>query len=256
MKPFPCRLSLVLPLLLLAGCLEIEQSVTLRADGSGTHRCVLDVGDDVLRTVRAFSAAADAAARRTDPALVFQEAHVREELTRAGLQLVAFGSQEARGRRTLDISATFTAVSGLKQSPLSGGRAEWYLLRGETNGTLKLVLYPQGKDAHEAGRQKLLALEQKGADDAMRSYFEKQRQSLAGLKIKLALELPGDIQACSANWSKDGARVVRATITGADIRSPRDLVALLAPRYEVTFDGRGCKLPVDAAEPEARPVVR
>ena len=70
--------------------------------------------------------------------------------------------------------------------------------------------------------------------------------------MRLEIELPGDVLTCSDNLRKIGPRTVAATVEARDIRTPRDLVLAMAPRYEVAFDGRTCTFRVDGKIPVRR----
>ena len=73
------------------------------------------------------------------------------------------------------------------------------------------------------------------------------------MDVTFRLDLPGDVDYCSTNLTKNGDRQVVATVTAKDIKTPGQLVRALAPRFEVEFDGRGCKFDLDAEEPPLVP---
>lgn len=245
------RIPALALLLLLPACLQSEQSVTIAADGSGTQSLTLALTDEVLGVARQYVSVADASGPRPRPEAVFEEPNVRRELREAGLALTRFDVRVEHETRVLDVTASFPGVAELRRSPLGGTRAQWFFLAAEGD-LVRAVYYPQGKEAYEQAGKKLEALKQNGMDDAMRSWFEKQKQRVRGLDVRLTLRLPGPVRSCSSNWAKTDERTLGGRVTAASIATPEDLIRMLAPRYEATFDGKGCRLPLDAAEPQTR----
>ena len=245
------RLPLLPLFLFLPGCLQSEQTVTIAADGSGTQALTITLTEGVLAVARQYLSAAGPREGAARPEAVFEEAHVRRELQESGLTLASFAVRGRDESRVLDLSVGFPDVAALRRSPLAGTRAQWFFLRGERD-EIRVVFYPQGKEAHDQGVQKLVEMQQKGFDPAVQSWFARQKERLRDLDVRFTLRLPGDVVACSANWPKRDARSVTSSVTTASILTPDDLVRALAPRYEVTFAGKGCTLPLEAAEPAAR----
>lgn len=224
--------------LCLASCLELEQRVVVRPDGSGTQTLRLVAGPEVLGALRQLAPGAQAG----DPSRLFQEPAVRREVEALGLRLVRHQSRNRDdGRRALDLEVAFDSLDGLRKSPLTGGAATWELGPGPTPGTQTLVCYPRGKAAHEAAadRAKALAV----PDERELGFFARRKEQLRGLRVSFELEVPGEVRAVSANLAKSGARAARCVVTEAEVKSPQDLVLLLAPRFEVVF----ATPPADAA---------
>jgi hypothetical protein len=84
----------------------------------------------------------------------------------------------------------------------------------------------------------------KEPDAVAAAFFRKKREELTGLDLTLRFQLPGDVLLWTANMEKTGDREVTARITAEQIKTPQDLVRRLAPRFEVVFDAKGCKLPL------------
>lgn len=236
MKPLPLLLGVSLAL---TACLEIEQTITLAADGSGRQKVTAAFTDHVLGVLRRSAAAMDASMGAADPQQLFDEERVRAELEEAGLKLEAHRAFEERQRRCVAIEASFRSLDALRRSPLSGSGAEWRFVRGETPGTAHVILYPQGRAAWRNAREQVRQMQEE-PDPSVLAWFERQRQALQGLDVELTLRLPGAVLACSANMTKTALDTVAATITADDVRTPADLVQLLAPRYEVLIDARAC----------------
>jgi hypothetical protein len=228
--------------LLCSGCLEVEQTVTLAANGSGRQVVRMALRESTLAALARASSAAEASANEVTKA-VFDKDMVGRELTAAGLTLTTHRAERSGGRRTVEIEATFPTFAALQKSPLAGSRAEWVLAAGPREGTAKLTLYPQGQAAWTEARAKAEAMV--GANDAVAdAFFAKQREQLAGLDLIVRLQVPGDVLVWTKNMEKTGPREVVARVSAAQIQTPQDLVRRLAPRFEVIFDAAGCSLPL------------
>ncbi len=238
------RALAVLSLLLattLGGCLEMEQTVNLAADGSGQQTVRLAIREATLADVERASSAAAAATTQTRA--VFEKEQVAAELAEAGLVLASHQTDRKAGRRTVDIAATFPTFAALQKSPLAGSRAEWVLAAGPKPGTAKLTLYPQGKAAWTEARAKADAMQTEN-DAVAEAFFRKKQTELTGLDLIVRFQVPGDVLVWTANMEKTGPREVTARVTADQIKTPQDLVRRLAPRFEVIFDATGCKLPL------------
>jgi hypothetical protein len=237
------RMLAFLLLPLLAGCLELEQTVVLHGDGSGKQAVRLAIKESTMRELTRTSAAAQLSTAATDPTAVFDKALVERELIAAGLTLASHTTKSDGGIRTVQLEAAFPAFAALQRSPLTGTAAEWVLEAGPKAGTAKLTLYPQGKSAWTEARRKADAM-QSEVDPVATEFFRRKQAQLAGLDLKVRFQLPGSVLVWTANMEKTGDREVTATITAEQIKTPQDLVRRLAPRFEVIFDASGCSLPL------------
>ena len=79
-------------------------------------------------------------------------------------------------------------------------------------------------------------------DPVAEAFFKSRQSQLAGLDIAVRFKLPGNVLVWTRNMEKAGDREVVARITADQIKTPKDLVRRLAPRFEVIFDARGTKL--------------
>lgn len=236
----PLRALPLLALLALPACLEMEQTIVLDATGGGRQILRMAMREATLAEIQKASAAAQLGAA-ANPAAVFDKQLVEAELREAGFQLVSHEAKKVPGKRSVLLEATFADFATLQKSPFCGTSAEWVLAPGPTEGTAKLTLYPQGKTAWTEARKKAEQM-QTTADPVAAEFFRKRQQQLTGLDVKVRFQLPGDVLVWTKNMEKTGDREVTATITAAQIQSPEDLVRRLAPRFEVIFDAKGCKL--------------
>lgn len=230
----------LLACLLLSGCLEIEQTVVLSADGSGSQTVHMVMRKGLLTELAKRQPAAQLG-ERGDPQAVFHKEKVQKELTAAGLELASHKVGDKAGKRIVDLTASFKDFATLQKSPLCGSAAEWSLSKGPKPGLGKLTLYPQGKVAWEQARQKAKEMKDK-LDPVAESFFRSRQSQLAGLNISVKFQLPGNVLVWTRNMKKTGDREVTAVITADQIKTPKDLVRRLAPRFEVIFDARGTKL--------------
>lgn len=231
-------LSLALP-----GCLEMQQTITIGADGSGSQEMRLSMSAAVLREARR-AMTVTAPDGGPGPMLVYDERAVRQELTAAGLQLDAYKADNGAERQKVELKVSFADVATLRRSPLLGGHVEWEFAPGPRPGTVRIALYPQGREAWIQARaqaDKLAA----GPDPIATAFFEKRRQQLSGLDIELKLVLPGKVLQWTKTLERSADREVTAAVKAEQIRTPEDLVRRLAPRYEVVIDGTGITLPLD-----------
>ena len=226
---------LVLPIL--ASCLELEQTIVIRADGSGTQKMTLGLTNRALRTLENSLYAANPMGG-VDPLAIFEEEFVASELNAQGLKLRSHKTWTERRRRFVEVEADFANIAGLQKSPLAGSKAEWVVLPGEGKwqGKMRLIFYPQGRRAWQDAKVKI---EELSRDPMVQSHFKRQLAEVEGLDIALHIEVPGEI-VWLHNLKKDGPRTVTARVTEKGIERPQDLIALLAPRYEVIFDARDC----------------
>lgn len=225
---------------LLGGCLEFEQTVTLAADGSGTQQVRLTLREKVIERLEK----ATPAARLGDganPRAVFDEKLVGAEVRAAGLELTRHEVTSSDQQRTVDMQVGFADFATLQKSPLCGNAAEWALTRGPKEGTGKLTLYPQGRQAWQEARKKAKEMES-APDPVAEQFFRKQQEALVGLDVVVRLRLPGDVLVWTANMEKTGEREVTARVHADQIKTPQDLVRRLAPRFEVIFDAAGTTL--------------
>lgn len=242
--PIPMRaLHLALScLLLLPACLEMEQTISLAADGSGTQTVRMRVPEAMLDEVKK-AAPATAGGPAADPFAVFDEELVGRELTTAGLELTSHRTEKKAGKRTVELAAKFPRFAALQASPLCGSSAEWELAEGPKAGTAKLTLYVQGRSAWLEARAKAEKLQEE-VDPVAADFFRRKIGQITGLDVQLRLQVPGDVLLWTKNMKQTGPREVAMHVTAETIKTPEDLVRWLAPRFEVIFDATGCTLPL------------
>ncbi len=236
------RLLLVLPLLS-AACLEMEETITIRADGSGSQKVSLAMSPQVLAECKR-AAAVVATPEGGNPAHVFDKAAVEKELAGTGLELRAHRAFERGAQRCVELELSFADLAALRKSPLCGSAPQWEFTAGPAPGTIQVTLWPQGKEAWNKARQQAEQW-QTEPDPTVSGYFEKRKEQLRGLDVSVHFDLPGRVLRMTRNLEQTGERQVTARVKAAQLATPADLVRWLAPRFEVVIEGTGCTLPLD-----------
>ena len=106
-----------------SGCLEMEQTICIEPDGSGTQKVVLEMTNAALAAVQVAAEASHTG--RADPQALFDRKAVSGELAEVDLKLLSHETKQlARGRR-VSVEVGFDSPGQLRSSPLSGSMAEW-----------------------------------------------------------------------------------------------------------------------------------
>lgn len=234
------RAAIVALCALLSSCLEMEQTIAIAPNGSGTQTLRLSMTDKTIAEVR-LAMAARGGAGAADPLAIFERAKAEAELKAAGLEVKTHDSRSEGGRRTVSIEAAFADTKALQQSPLCGTSAVWEFAEGPKPGTIRITCYPQGKAAWLEARAQAEAM-RKEVDATTAEFFRKRQRQLAGLDLTFRMRLPGKVLLWTRTLELTGENEVTARITAEQIATPEDLVRRLAPRFEVVIDGSGCTL--------------
>lgn len=228
----------------LAGCLEIEETISIDKDGAGTQDFAMSAPQATLDAVR-LAASVNQNGAASDTQVLFVRESIAQELATAGMELVTHEATEEGTTKKVSMQAKFTSLSALRQSPLVGAAAEWHFGPGPVPDSIEVTLYPQGKKAWTDARIK--AEQMKGAIDPVAAdFFARRRAQLQGLDVTFRLRLPGKVLRHTVNMEQTDECEVTAKITADQILTPEDLVRRLAPRYQAVFDAHECKtFPID-----------
>ncbi|MEC7583792.1 MAG: hypothetical protein VYE77_05700 [Planctomycetota bacterium] len=227
-------------LLVPVGCLEMDQTITIAKDGSGTQEVVMVLPAETMDEVKR-AASVNHIGARIDPGALFDKETVGKELAAAGLELKQHETESLEQGRKVSMTVGFASCEELSQSPLVGSMAEWDFAPGPVKDSIELSFYPQGRLAW--GQARAQAAKMKGTlDPVAADYFQKRRQQLNGLDVTLRFRLPGAVLRYTRNMEQTGLNEVTATVTSAQIRTPEDLVRRLAPRYQVVFVSKDCTI--------------
>ena len=237
---------------LFTSCLQLEQTVAIHADGSGSQTVKITIPERVIEALQQQASAHNPLRKAPDMTAVFHRTKVEKELAAIGLKLVEHKVVDARHGRRASLAARFDNLEQLRKSPLGGSRADWIFTKGPLKGTIQLAYYPRGRAAWVEAQKKVLELQKKPNDPIVQSFFARQTAQLKGLDISVTINLPGTVLMAYGDLRETGLKQVRARVRGTDIKTPKNLILALAPRYQVVFDGRGCKLPLASAPDKMR----
>lgn len=212
-RPWPCLLAM-----LLAGCIQTDQQLVLRDDGSGRFTVQYaaplpaDAGEGAAATALWDPAAVRADFRRYEP---------------YGVHLQSVEIREEDGWQRLDLSVTFTSLNGLLKTAFFAERT--LSLRRNTNGDYVLTLVRAPEQAATGNRLDLGHLEAEAAGDG----------TLKGFRATFEIEVPG--APIEHNGDSLSGRRVRWAYSGETdtnvLRRVRDAY------FRVVFDGTDLRIP-------------
>lgn len=220
-----------------SSCLQLEQTVTLEADGSGALAMSMTMREATLNEMQRMASAAGVG-QGSQLVGIFDKETTAGELAAAGMELLKHEAKRVPGKRSVVLAGSFPSFAALQKNPLAGSEAEWVLAKGPQPGTAKLTFYPQGRTAWLEARARAEAMAET-PDPMVAEMFAKRQKQLAGLDLTLVLNVPGDVCLWTKNMKRTGDRQVTAHIGADDIATPEDLIRRLAPRFEVIFDASG-----------------
>ncbi len=227
---------------LLTSCLQIDQTVTIQSTGSGSQVVKMVIPGRVIEALQQQAVAHNQLRKAPDMTTIFHRAKVEKELAAVGLELTEHKVVSASHQREALLAVRFQNLEQLRRSPLGGGGADWIFTKGPLKDTIQLEYYPRGRAAWLESRQKVLELQKHPKDPILQGFFSRQAAQLQGLDITVTINLPGTVLKAYGDLRETGLRQVQARVRAKDIKTPKDLILALAPRYRVVFDGRGCNL--------------
>lgn len=222
----------VLWALCLAGCLQVEETITLLPDGSGTLELSYAVPAATAEELE--SAFADEGANGSSGGegggLNFDEAAIREEfkeLESFGVTLESVSSGKTADWETMRMKVRFTSLDGLARTPLMSDRA--MTLKKERGGSY--ILRQTSATAAAAGGTP-------GADDP--EMEQMIRDMMKGFKVAVRINTPGKVLDTSAPEHDNGSA---SWVFDLD-QDPKALEKLAGLDMWIRFDGSALDLPV------------
>lgn len=222
--PLACALAL-------AGCLQVDQELTLNPDGSGHLSARYSLDPAQLATLSAAIAQAPlnqpGVPPAPDPATLFQlnEEAVRKEFRgyeEAGLTLQSLQVSESNGVRTVHVEIDFKTVSGLAGCEFFADDS--LVLERGAAGRYRLRQAPP-LQVHLAGGLR----DQQAAVEAALNRLQR------GFKARLRVTVPGDIVGTTADQRQGRT----ATWTFDAARDPQALARARRTALSVEFTGEG-----------------
>jgi hypothetical protein len=218
-------------LLALAGCIRVDQTLTLNADGSGTLAMRYGMSEQTIAQLKAMeqlgAQGGQGPGMAQEQPFEFEPAEVRKAFEAdkpAGVELTALSSEVVDGWKYIDLTVTFDDVRALKRTEL----------------------FEDSKLAIERVGGGNYRLTQRGAGDVSapgaseQQLMQQMSAMLTGFRIAQTLVVPGDIVDTNAT-AVDGRRATWVF----DIAQDPDVINTLAQTdLELVFAGDGVQLPV------------
>ncbi len=238
----PARTALLALLLLLAGCVHVEETLVFRGDGSGTGRLAITGRDSVLADLRRKAGAPGAPALDAVEA-IFDAAKAREQVFAAeGFRIDDLSVTAGDGVRTLDVAFTFASLDTLLATAFFAEQLIEFV-EGAAPDTARFRFSPLGPTRDPTtGLQDLPSELHSAYEEAVAAMFRAGR-------VAVRITLPG------AAGTADPARL-ETVFDGAPVRTLTDASRLAEPRT-ADFSARDLRIPLLPREaPESSPESR
>jgi hypothetical protein len=218
----------------LAGCIKVDQTLTLNADGSGTLAMRYGMAEETLAQLRAMQQMAgpggEGLSMEQETPFDFDPEELRAEFEAdrpAGVELTALSSEVVNGWKFIDLEIAFDDIRALKRTELfEDSRLAITQLR---NGNFRVTQRGSG-GADLSG------------DAAGRALMPQMTAMLAGFRIVQSIVVPGEIIKTNAS-RVDGRRASWVF----DIADDPDVMQTLAETdLELVLSGEGVSLPAVA----------
>lgn len=212
----------------LCGCLEVERTITLNPDGSGTVYISYGIKPadlaDLKEVMRRQLAEEGLDPEQAATPFDLDEQEVREgfeDYREDGIRLLDLKREEANGRRYLRVTIAFESLEGLSHTEFL------------SDGDLRLERTPEGHYAFsQSGPQGDAAAEFEGAQQMMEELMKGFRATVRVVVPGPILESNADrVDGRSAEWAFDVAR------------DPKALERAQKLDMRVVFGGEGLSIP-------------
>lgn len=238
MKKWMMYLS-VLILVMSAGCVKVEQTLTLNADGSGSLDMMYGMSEESIEQMEAMQAMA---ANMPDgegmegaaDSFAFDESTIREEfekLEQKGVELQNVSSNLKDGWKYMNLSFSFEDLEALSKTDFF------------KNSSIKITKTADGNyELTQSSAQMDNGMGQgmDGMDEATKNMVMQQMMPMyKGMRIAMKLKLPGKILDSNATKT-EGDTVAWVYDVDAD---PDSIMSMGSEPMKVTFEGKGVDLP-------------
>lgn len=216
-------------LALAAGCLRVDQALTLNADGTGRLHVRYGMKQETIRQFEATDPSrseAGGAPAAKSPFLRFDEKQVREDFkvyAQDGVTLESFRAEEKEGWRYVDLDMRFASLPGLLKTEFLSDRR--LTLRRNAEGDYVLEQHPDNPHVPEKHA------EDQAAQDML-------REVMKGFRATMTVTAPGEV--IDSNGTATG-RVVSWVF---DLeKDPHAMAKAQQLCMRVVFRGAGLQLP-------------
>jgi hypothetical protein len=231
-------IGIIALMLAAAGCVKVDQTITLNKDGSGTLDMRYGMSEQTIAQLEAMQQMSQTmgedAAMDQDSPFEFDEAKVREEFEATkpeGVELVALSSETVDGWKFIDMKIAFDDLAALKRTELFEDSD--LSLRRDDDGNYVLTQASGPDDMTDMGGAG-------GDEGAMEQQMIEQMAAMfAGLRLETRVVVPTRI------IDTNGTVVDEKTASWVfDIdEDPSVLTKLDAMKLRVVFAGKGLSLP-------------
>lgn len=223
--------------LLLAGCLKVEQTLTINKDGSGLLAMDYGMSQQTIDQMKAMQKMAQAAgatnSEQDKAAFEFDEKEIMgkfKDMEKDGIKLVKLDSEVTNGWKYIHALISFTSLEKMQKAEFFDNNL--LSLKKRADGNYELV---QNSNA-EYGTAEETGMNNQEMQDAM---LQQMAPMLKGMKIVLRVKVPGKVIETNANEKDDNSV---AWIYDID-KDPKDLQRLQRASMRVVFEGQGVTLP-------------
>ncbi len=189
MKDCTMRKLLVTGLLALpffAGCIQVEETITLNADGSGTMELSYSVAEEQAAMMESAVSGEEALDAGED--FSFSADAIRQqfkEMEFEGVELLRADSSVQNGRRHISMAVKFNSLSALAETPLLSER--------------KVSLKKTGEGEYTFSQKANTAAISPESGAEMAAFMQSMLQ---GLKVEIRVKAPGPITASNATETR------------------------------------------------------
>lgn len=233
---------------LLGGCVQVEQTLTLANDGSGTLDVRYGMSEQTVSQFEAMQRMAENMGQEdSDDSLEapfdFDEDSVRRQFeTEApeGIELLSLSSESVDGWKFMNLRLSFTDLAALKETEFfSDGELS---LTKNADGNYVLV---QSTGAEGA----MPPMPSEGEDAMAAAMMQQMAGMFAGMRIATTVVAPSNIIESNAT-STDG----RSASWVFDVdEDPSVLAKMQQMNLRLVFDGKGVNIPEFGSQPDKSP---
>lgn len=215
------------------GCIKVDQTLSLKEDGSGTLAVRYGMSLNDLAEMDAMAKSQVQAGEEAPPNMnpfEFDEATVRkdfEEYASSGVTLLDVRTEEVDGWKYLSLRIGFTSLEGLGKTEFLSDRMVTLKRLPDGNYEFTQAAPPAPPEADMAGMEEMMA------------------SMMKGFRAALKIELPGDVVETNAD-SKKGRAVEWIFDLDKDAKALRRAQNM---SMRVVFKGDGLTLPEFAGSP-------
>jgi hypothetical protein len=231
-----------------AGCIKMDQDLTINADGSADMKLHYAMTEQAITQLEAMKQMAaknpDMKVETQGPELAFDEAQIKAEFEKKkgeGVELKSVRVEAKDGWKHAYIEARCKDLAAAAKAGKSGGNQGGYALTKNADGDY--VLEMAGAKMGGGKAPEKLTAEQKAQQQAM------MKTMMAGLKVTLRVSVPGDV--VETTGEKKDARTAEWVLDISDAKFFEKSEAMEKNGPKVVFSGKGLDLKEFKAEPKA-----